>query len=100
MGSILIATDEVSEGYREAEMVGVEGINSEGVLKSHHDDREAKRIKPSVEERKLVRQWRQLHALLLSDPLELHDDFRFDIHAQPTHLLRHAAWPLFAEIRD
>jgi hypothetical protein len=40
--SILVATNELAERYREAEIIGVEGIDPERRLKPYDDDCETK----------------------------------------------------------
>jgi hypothetical protein len=40
--SILVATNELAERYREAEIIGVEGVDSERRLKPYYDDCETK----------------------------------------------------------
>src|SRR5262249_38797290 len=71
-GKAFVQPDEVTEGYGEFHGIRlVERIDTERVLESRHDDREAERIQPRLNQLQLIGQRRERPILLPCDLLEL-----------------------------
>jgi hypothetical protein len=86
---IFVVTDEFAEGHWKARAVaGAEGVHAKLNLKPDHDDSEAERIQPRVEEGKTVGQGGKPQVLLPGYLPELRDHFRFDIHTEIIDLPR------------
>src|SRR5579871_3090217 len=81
LGSILVQPDEVTEGHRELlRLVGLEGVVAQELFQACHDNREAQRVEPGVQELEIVRERCELAFLLCGDALELGDDRVSDGH--------------------
>src|SRR5215471_571358 len=64
LGKAFVQPDEVTEGYGELHGIRlVERIDTERVLESRHDDREAQRIQPRLNQLQLIGHGRELPIL-------------------------------------
>src|SRR5215469_7442603 len=84
LGKAFVQPDEVTEGYGELHGFRVvERIDTERVLESRHDDREAQRIQPRLNQLQLIGQRRERSILLPCDLLELSRDRGLHRHLRP-----------------
>src|SRR5215469_7648476 len=75
LGKAFVQSDEVTEGYGKLHRLRrVERIDAERVFESRHDDREAQRIQPRLNQLQFLRQRREHPILLPGYLLELRRD--------------------------